>query len=80
MLYRHVFDKISTEFHGIFRVFVNFADLPEFCGFASTQNIRIPDNGLIQEKVLTYCVSTFWKIIFCMQFEVLCMLCSSVVL
>ena len=25
MLYRHVFDKISTEFLGIFRVFVNFA-------------------------------------------------------
>ena len=25
MLYRHVFDKISTEFHGIFRVFVDFA-------------------------------------------------------
>ena len=24
MLYRHVFDKISTEFCGIFRVFVNF--------------------------------------------------------
>ena len=32
MLYRHVFDKISTEFRGIFRVFVNFADLPEFRG------------------------------------------------
>ena len=25
MLYRHVFDKISTKFRGIFRVFVNFA-------------------------------------------------------
>ena len=25
MLYRHVFDKISTEFCGILRVFVNFA-------------------------------------------------------
>ena len=25
MLYRHVFDKISTEFRGILRVFVNFA-------------------------------------------------------
>ena len=24
MLYRHVFDKISTEFRGILRVFVNF--------------------------------------------------------
>ena len=27
MLYRHVFDKISTEFRGISRVFVNFAPL-----------------------------------------------------
>ena len=27
MFYRHVFDKISTEFHGILRVFVNFAAL-----------------------------------------------------
>ena len=25
MLYRHVFDKISTEFRGTLRVFVNFA-------------------------------------------------------
>ena len=25
MLYRHVFDKISTELGGIFCVFVNFA-------------------------------------------------------
>ena len=24
MFYRHVFDKISTEFRGNFRVFVNF--------------------------------------------------------
>ena len=30
MFYRHVFDKISTEFHGILRVFVNFAG---FTGF-----------------------------------------------
>ena len=42
MLYRHVFDKISTEFGGIFRVFVNFADLLEFCGSMTTQNIRNP--------------------------------------
>ena len=42
MLYRHVFDKISTEFHGIFRVFVNFADLPEFHGSATVWNIRSP--------------------------------------
>ena len=27
MLYRHVFDKISTEFHGILHVFVNFVAL-----------------------------------------------------
>ena len=27
MFYRHVFEKISTEFHGILRVFVNFAAL-----------------------------------------------------
>ena len=27
MLYRHVFDKISTEFRGILRIFVNFAAL-----------------------------------------------------
>ena len=30
VLYRHVFNKISTEFCGILRVFVNFAG---FCGF-----------------------------------------------
>ena len=27
MFYRHVFDKISAEFHGILHVFVNFAAL-----------------------------------------------------
>ena len=40
MLYRHVFDKISTEFCGILCVFVDFADLPEFRG--SARNIRSP--------------------------------------
>ena len=40
MLCRHVFDKISTKFCGIFRVFVNFADLPEFRGSATGRNIR----------------------------------------
>ena len=30
MSYRHVFDKISTEFRGIFRVFVNFAGFRGF--------------------------------------------------
>ena len=39
MLYRHVFDKISTEFHSILRAFENFADLPEFHGFATARNI-----------------------------------------
>ena len=45
MLYRHVFDKIFTEFRGILGVVVNFAgfsDLPEFRGSATTRNIRIP--------------------------------------
>ena len=40
MLYRHVFDNIFTKFRGIFRVFVNFVDLPEFCDSATAQNIR----------------------------------------
>ena len=30
MLYRHVFDKIPTEFRGIFRVFVNFTGFRGF--------------------------------------------------
>ena len=34
MLYRHVFDKISTEFGGIFRVFVNFAGFRRFTGIS----------------------------------------------
>ena len=34
MLYRHVFDKISTEFGGIFRVFVNFAGFHRFTGIS----------------------------------------------
>ena len=45
MLYRHVFDKISTEFRGFFRVFVNFADLPEFRGSGTARNIRSPVNS-----------------------------------
>ena len=44
MLYRHVFDKISTEFCSIFCVFVNLADLPEFHGSATARNIRSPVN------------------------------------
>ena len=43
MLYGHVFGKISNEFRVISRVFVNFADLPEFCGSATARNIRSPD-------------------------------------
>ena len=45
MLYRHVFEKISTEFHGILRAFVNFVDLhvPEFHSFATVRNITIPE-------------------------------------
>ena len=37
LLYRHVFDKISTEFCGILRVFVNFAG---FCGFTWISGLR----------------------------------------
>ena len=37
MLYRHVFDKVSTEFHSIFHVFVNFVG---FCGFAWISRLR----------------------------------------
>ena len=37
MLYRHVLDKISTEFRGIFRVFVNFVG---FCEFTWISRLR----------------------------------------
>ena len=40
MLYSHIFDMISSKFRGILCVFVNFADLREFCGSATAQNIR----------------------------------------
>ena len=43
MLYRHVVDKISTEFQGVLRAFVNFADLPEFLGFVTARNITSPE-------------------------------------
>ena len=36
----YVFEKISTEFRGILRVFVNFTG---FRGSATVQNIRTPD-------------------------------------
>ena len=42
MLCRHVFGKISSEFRGILRVFVNFADLLEIRGSATARNIRSP--------------------------------------
>ena len=42
MLYKHVFDKISTEFRGILHVFVNAAG---FRGSATVQNIRSPVKG-----------------------------------
>ena len=38
MLYRHLFDL----FRGILHVFVDFVDLPEFCGSATARNIRSP--------------------------------------
>ena len=39
MLYRHVRDKISIEFHSTMPAFVSFADLPEFHGFATVRNV-----------------------------------------
>ena len=42
----------------------DFADLPELRGSVTARNVTSHDKALIQEKVLTYCVSTFWKIIF----------------
>ena len=46
MLYRHIFDKISSEFCGILHVAVNFADLPEYCGSTTMQNIRSRGNSI----------------------------------
>ena len=43
MLYRQVFDKISTEFCGILRAFVSFTDLSEFHGFATVRNTTSPE-------------------------------------
>ena len=67
MLYRHVFDKISTKFCGILCVFVNFAefwDLPEFRGSMTTRNIRSPvlamtDSLLTEVYNNLYSVLTF---------------------
>ena len=38
MLYRHVFDKIFTEFHGILRVFVNFVGFRRFPWISQLRN------------------------------------------
>ena len=51
MLYRHVSHKISTKFWGILRAFVNFADLPEFHGFATAQNITSPELRHLHYKI-----------------------------
>ena len=70
MFYRHVFDKISTDFAGF----------PRFTWISRLRDrtkYQKPWEGSHSRKGLTYCVSTFWKTIFYMQFEVLCMLCSS---
>ena len=49
MLYRHVFDKISTKFCNIFRVFVNFAG---FCGILRISlNITAPRPREISEAL-----------------------------
>ena len=65
MLYGHVFDKISTAFRGILRVFVNFADLPEFRGSATTRNIRSSAKkeriDIIAEKLNAVCFPFFDK-------------------
>ena len=57
MLYRHVFDKISTEFRGILRAFVNFADLPEFHGFLTSRNTTSPE--------LCHLHDTNWRLKIC---------------
>ena len=55
MLYRHVFDKISSAFHGILHVFVNFVEfrrLPEFRSSTIAQNIRSPDSLTMQIQLV----------------------------
>ena len=42
---------ISSKFRGILCVFVNFADLREFCGSATAQNIRSPADNRLQNKL-----------------------------
>ena len=46
MFCRHVFGNISGGFRGISGIlgnFAGFAEIPEFCGSATTRNIRSPD-------------------------------------
>ena len=64
MLYRQVFDKISTEFRGILRAFVNFADLPEFHGFATARNTTSPELRHLHDSNwwLKICI---WRLYFC---------------
>ena len=45
MFCRHVFGNISGGFRGISGIlgnFAGFAEIPEFCGSATTRNIRSP--------------------------------------
>ena len=56
MLYRHVFDKISTEFRGSFRVFVNFAG---FRGFTWISWLR--DRAKYQKLCLSFATNFVWR-------------------
>ena len=59
MLHRHVFDKISTEFRGIFRVFVNFVG---FCRFTRISRLHAKYQKPWHCHVYSnnnYCHSTF---------------------
>ena len=69
MLYRHVFDKISTEFRGFSRVFANFAG---FRSSATERNIRSPVYSLWlpqAEKFMLF--STSYKSPFLLYLKVL---------
>jgi len=62
MLYRHVFDKSSTEFRGIFRVFVNFAG---FRGFTWISRLR--DRAKYQKPLLggQFLRNVSWSVVPC---------------
>ena len=51
MLYQRVFGTILSEFHGILRVFVNFADLLEIRGSETAQNTRSADSMMMRVQV-----------------------------